>query len=192
MCRHFKWWDVVGVIGCASFGDSGGSSNWVEFTIWAQLRSMVWNSSLGSRRCCLVSMYPSIICRTCSIARSHTPPKCETRGGLTSQILPCCSQLCLTSSTTSSRKSCCSSLRAPVKLEPASLRRLAPFPRMVWKHLKTCLNEEVSIDSSILRWTAREYRQLNKRTHTYYVPWLALVGLPCLIRKCPKTSMPQL
>ena len=186
-----RWW---GDIGCGAFGDSAASCKGVEFTIRAAWRSRVWNSSRVSTLSCFGSRYPSMIGRTWPIARYHAPPKWEARGGFTSHSFPSSSQLFRTSFITLSGTTGSSSgfsFLAPIKFEPASLLRYWQSPRIAWKRLKASLNEAVSMESRDSRWIAREYRQENKSTHTFWTPGLARVVFPWRILNGPKTSIPQ-
>ena len=112
-----------------------------------------------------------------------------------SQIFPCCCQSSMTSSTISGVRLTHSlpetSCRTCMKFDPQSLRKYGHSPRMASKQVRAILKEAASIDSSISRCTAREYRQVINRTQTLRVPGLDLVFFPCLMLKCPNTSMPQ-
>ena len=116
-------------------------------------------------------------------------------GGEMSQILPCCCQSPTSSSNISGDRSVQSfawdSFRTPMKLDPQSLLRYLHSPRTDSKRVKAIRNEAESIDSSISRWTAQEYRQVMRRTHIFLVPVFLRVCLSWEIRKCPKTSIPQ-
>ena len=112
-----------------------------------------------------------------------------------SQIFPFCCQSSIRSSTISEVRSlhtfAVDSLRTPIKLEPQSLRRYLHSPLTASKRVRAMRNEAESIDSSSSKWTAREYKQVMRRTQTFLVPAFFRVCLPWETRKCPKTSIPQ-